>query len=889
MNENLLHRLLTPIFLVDNSTGRIVFRNESFESLLKPESSAAIGNLFLEVFEFEGAWGWAEFVEDYFTENGRLPLKARPTGTVVWAQTNRAEWQSAQCTIFQVVQQPLPMNHPGEGGAGDQIKSLLRINNALIGQINRRGKKEEELINAKELFHYLFQFSPFWMFLLSIDQDTIVDVNEATLRGLNLQRDEIVGRRIADFYHITLEDTIPEIKESILRRGKIQHNDFVMRDGNGKTRIGQFYAELLTLANTLYCICVFQDMTGYRLMQNQLKESEEKFALAFRLSPNWIGICRYRDGVFIDANERMVKGIGLSSHELIGHSIYSLNVLTDAPGFTRILDSLKGGGAVSKILFEVNTRRRGIRKGFLSISTLSMKGELFFIFVFDDRTTFVKLQEMLLESEERYRGMFDNALAGFYRVSRRTGRIVDCNYHFAELLEMASTESVIGKKISDLLYDRNTRTEFNRMLQKYHQGTLEMPLRKRNGSEIWIINYGKVVSRREFTDGVIVDITMRKRIEELLAYSENRFRTLIENSTDLIFIVNQQGVISYVSPSVSRVLGYSSLRQLRRITRLVADRDAERFSQFLNEVVARYATPMSIDVSMKHRNGTYRIMGLTANNLLSEPEIGGIVVNAQDITEKTKAQEEMAQALQKEQELNRQKTHFISTVSHDFRTPLTNISLNIQLLSKYIQEGQNLANVKNLERMSNATKRLTALLNEVSLISKEQSGRLIYNPEPYDSSVLIDSIVEQIDYLFQPNVYPSIQKGKPRQVEADRTLLTHIADNLLGNAIKFSPGRERITFTMSLSEDNLLTIQVQDRGIGIPREELKFLFDPYFRASNVNNIGGSGLGLSIVKRCVELHNGRIELKSNEGRGTTVTVRIPLRAGCINSVNPISGN
>lgn len=178
-------------------------------------------------------------------------------------------------------------------------------------------------------------------------------------------------------------------------------------------------------------------------------------------------------------------------------------------------------------------------------------------------------------------------------------------------------------------------------------------------------------------------------------------------------------------------------------------------------------------------------------------------------------------------------------------------------------------------RLSNATKRLTALINEVSLVGKEQSGRLKFNPEVVNAFTLIDGIVEQIDYLFQPNVVIDIHKHENVNLLVDKTLIVHIVDNILNNAIKFSPNKEIIKFSMRLHK-NVLKVSVTDNGIGIPAEELRFLFDPYFRASNVSNIGGSGLGLSIVKRCVDLHGGKIDIKSIEGSGTKVTATIPMQ-------------
>jgi len=485
-----------------------------------------------------------------------------------------------------------------------------------------------------------------------------------------------------------------------------------------------------------------------------------------------------------------------------------------------------------------------------------------------------KADEKLFINENSYHDFFARACAGFYTISSKTGQIVNCNDCFAQLLGFSDAEDAFGFFIPVLLDGPESKSK-DKVSNRFNKAGNEILLTRHSGSTIWVMNYPHKQLQNGSIEGVIVDISGRKKIEELLTNSQCRSQILIENTTDLTFIINQTGNCHYVSPSIKKVLGYTSNRSIKNILNIITDKDHNRFNDFLYEIWNTPNIPLQIDIQAKHKNGTYRTISLTAKNFLEVSEISGILINAQDITDKVKAQEEISLALWKAQELNRQKTQFISTVSHDFRTPLTSISLNIQLLERYIKENQFENIAKNLDRMSNATKRLTALLNEVSLISKEQSGRLNFNPEVYNSVLLIDTIVEQIDYLFQSNVTIDLIKDSMVDIKADQTLITHIVDNLLSNAIKFSPEKSNVHFTMGIDRNGFFNLTIKDKGIGIPEEELKFLFDPYFRASNVEQISGNGLGLSIVKRCVDLHNGRIAFNSKEGKGTTVIVDIPL--------------
>ncbi|HQB79164.1 MAG TPA: HAMP domain-containing sensor histidine kinase, partial [Tenuifilaceae bacterium] len=197
------------------------------------------------------------------------------------------------------------------------------------------------------------------------------------------------------------------------------------------------------------------------------------------------------------------------------------------------------------------------------------------------------------------------------------------------------------------------------------------------------------------------------------------------------------------------------------------------------------------------------------------------------------------------------------------------------LMEKYVRDGKLDGMGIGIARISNAVKRLTALVSEVSLISRDQSGRLEFHPVPMLYPDLVRGIQDQISYMIRSNVLLKAPDSPSVEVLADTKLLFHIADNLLGNAIKYSPDKGTININIHLTNSKNLEIIVVDKGIGIPEADLKYLFEPYFRASNSKGFGGTGIGLSLVKRCVDLHGGTIVISSELGQGTRVEVIIPL--------------
>jgi len=862
MNDNKFQIFTAPLFVVDLSTSKIRNWNPSFIDLIGFEAPPDADIYFSDILSFMNIDGWDVFTNDFFIDGGKyfIEIKTSKSNTSYYLfQATSLEDRYGKSVLFQLL------------NTNDYRLKFVKTENH---NSDSDAEVENSIDVADNLFFKLFQLSPLWMLLYSFEEGKIIDANEACIDGLGYSYDYLIGKSL---YEVNIHPNPMEvisIREEAMKHQRVFRPNFVLKDANGNTKHGILFGELVKMSKGRFFLATFQDMTHFIQMQERLNESEQKFSLAFKLNPSWMGICRMSDGVFIEVNDRFLRGVGLSEAEVIGRSIFSLKLIADPLGFKQIVSSLKDKGNVTKDIFEINTRLRGARKGFLSVSKVVINNDNHLIINFDDRTVFIKLQEMLTDSEERYRGMFDNALAGFYRVSFSDGKIIECNSFFAELIGFGSSDKAKGFSVKELVINKKTHSDFLNKLKEESSAIFEMPIRRTDGREIWVANYARRMPSKDYYDGIIVDITERKKIVEILALNENRFRKLISNSSDIIFIVDNQGSCKYISPSISNVLGFNSRARIKNIGNVVSDSDKQKFFDFLHTVSLNGIGYSSIDIQFKHRNGIYRVLSLKASNFSDTPEIGGVLINAHDITEKIKAQDEIALALKKEQELHRQKNHFISTVSHDFRTPLTNISLNIQLLERNLVENHFLNATKNLVRLNNATKRLTALINEVSLVSKEQSGRLKFSPEEYNSSILVDSIIEQIDYLFQSFVQVDVLKGMPRTVLADRSLIVHIVDNVLNNAIKFSPNKDLVRFSMSL-EPKRLKVVVKDNGIGIPQDELRFLFDPYFRASNISNISGSGLGLSIVKRCVDLHNGEIVIKSTEEKGTTVTILIPL--------------
>lgn len=232
-------------------------------------------------------------------------------------------------------------------------------------------------------------------------------------------------------------------------------------------------------------------------------------------------------------------------------------------------------------------------------------------------------------------------------------------------------------------------------------------------------------------------------------------------------------------------------------------------------------------------------------------------------------------ALEKEKELSEIKSRFWSMVAHELRSPLTVILGTAQLLETHTQELSELKRREYLYTIQTSVQTMNELLNEALSFGKRAKGNLECKPQPLNLVNFCQNLAEEMRFIVGSN--PQIiflNQGNCEAACLDEKLLGHILRNLLSNAIKYSPQNSPIYFEL-LCENGEAIFQVKDSGIGIPFEEQQFLFESFHRATNVGDIPGHGLGLTMVKKCIDLHRGQIAVDSRVGVGTTFTVTLPL--------------
>jgi len=382
-----------------------------------------------------------------------------------------------------------------------------------------------------------------------------------------------------------------------------------------------------------------------------------------------------------------------------------------------------------------------------------------------------------------------------------------------------------------------------------------------------------------------IAIAEHKRTEEALRESEERFRQMAENIQEVFWMSNPDvSEIIYVSPAYEEIWERSRESLYANPKSWLDKIHPEDRESAIASWATHSHTEYNIEYRLVRSDGSIRWIwdrGFPIRNQAGE--IYRIVGIAKDITQRKIAEQEIRYALLKERQLGDLKSRFITTASHEFRTPLTTILMSAKLLERFSQVATEEKKRIYINRIEVATNQMTQLLDGVLLIGKAEAGKLEFNPAPMDLEQFCRELVEEMELtavhkyaiVFQTlfaNAF--LSQTDCTTTCLDEKLLRYILNNLLSNAMKYSPQGGKVYFDLIWGQTEAI-FQIRDEGIGIPEADKAQLFHSFHRGSNVRNISGTGLGLSIVKQCVDLHGGKITFHSEVGVGSTFIVTLPL--------------
>jgi PAS domain S-box-containing protein len=391
-------------------------------------------------------------------------------------------------------------------------------------------------------------------------------------------------------------------------------------------------------------------------------------------------------------------------------------------------------------------------------------------------------------------------------------------------------------------------TQLYTQLQEAHR-TLEIQVQERTAA----LTHTNETLRHEIAE--------RQRAEAALRREEEYFRALIEHATDIIGILSQDGTVRYLSPSITPVLGYQPVELLgAHITTLIHPDDLPGLQDTLPRFLSTPGVTMHLEYQVLHKDGSFRALEVVGHNLLLNPAVAGVVINARDITERKEAA--------------RLKDDLLSVVSHELRTPLTSmLGFTDLLLTQALpaDKQQHFLTIIHKE-----TVRLSHLINDFLDLQRIQAGRQVYQLTPTDLAAVLRDMVSVFTQESASHVIRLEGLDDLPAIHADTERLCQVLANLLSNAIKFSPHGGEVTVGARAQGTQVL-VWVADHGLGIPPEAVPQLFSKFYRVEHheTRHIRGTGLGLALVKEIVEAHNGSVWVESVLGQGSTFFFTVPV--------------
>lgn len=380
-------------------------------------------------------------------------------------------------------------------------------------------------------------------------------------------------------------------------------------------------------------------------------------------------------------------------------------------------------------------------------------------------------------------------------------------------------------------------------------------------------------------------------------------RALFEMATDGIITIGTDGVIENLNRAACTLFGYEASELIgQKINILMAAHDRHHHDEYLD----RYHTTrkphiigIGREVTGRRKDGEEFPLRLAVSEVKLEDKTiyTGILHDISHfheaqrrveqlnqeletkVRQRTAALEEreaeLKRALGKERELNELKSRFLSMASHEFKTPLSTVLSSAELIELYETAEQQPKRERHINRIKEAVNQLTEVLNDFLSLSQLEQGQIGVKKRLVDLQALVSTSVESSEGQMKSGQQVIIDcPEEPLRIISDPKLLRHILVNLISNAAKYSPEASVITIKSWLDKE-VCRISIIDQGIGIPEEDHRHLFDRFFRARNVENIKGTGLGLNIVANYVNLLGGQIEFTSEPGKGSVFTVSLPV--------------
>ena len=695
------------------------------------------------------------------------------------------------------------------------------------------------------------------------------------------------------FYRETLESCDASDKEAWQAGGPIRTDEVIpVMDGPPKVfefiKVPTYFRD----GRNKGMVVVGRDITARKRTEEALRDSEERYRKTFESISDAISIVRKTDGQFLYVNDGFIRQTGWLGREILGKSVYEINIYADISDRQRMINILDAGAEALDM--EMHLRRKNGELVYAAVSAklLDYGGEKCIITQARDVTARVEAVKALARSEETYRNIVDNSPLGIYQ-SLPGGRYKMVNPAFAHMMGFESPEQMVRevKDISTLYMDPQDRLRFIEHLDR-HDGAVDYELhcRRRDGSQMWMTTFTKVVRDDDgefaYLDGFALDITKRKLANAAAEESKEQFEAIFEQAAVGINHVDPSGRIIRANRKLCEMWGYEKSELIgQQLFELIHPDDQERAREYADQLLSGKISSYSIQDRDVRKDGSVIWVNVTASMVRDDNGEAKYAVGVvEDITDRKKAEQEKAELeLQLRQSKKMQAIGTLAGgVAHDFNNILATIMGYSELALSILREGELCVN--EVSEILRASDRAKELVQQILTFSRKVEADL----KSIDLNQEIDHCARILERTLPKMIdLKTILDEDLPQIKADATQIEQVLFNLATNAADAMPEGGKLVIETSevflnpeycrlhleISPGRYALLQISDTGCGMDELTRQQVFDPFFTTKEVGK--GTGLGLSTVFGVVKEHGGHIHCYSEMGRGTVFKIYLPV--------------
>jgi PAS domain S-box-containing protein len=760
--------------------------------------------------------------------------------------------------------------------------------------MTERKKAEEAMKESEEKYRSVVENATDQIFMLD-KGGRFLSMNRAIANFLRKPANELIGKPISQFFPKEIAALFTKNMSGVFKTGKGKSLEEQVEIGG---RTIYFSTNLNPVKNekgeTIAVTGIVRDVTERKKAEAALRESEEKYRGVTERSSDVIMICDLK-GKISYISESVKKVLGYSPEELVGKAYNTLVSPQEVIKIskTMAMDIIKGRASAN---IEVEMKRK-------DGSLIMVEGSGAPIFhngmptgiqvVIRDITERKKAEAALRESEEKFRMIFDNASDGILVADEKTKKLIMCNkkiqnmlgYNEGEIKKMGVMD-IHPKK--DLPY---VLEQFGKQARKEIALAKDLPVLRKDGSVFYadINSFPVTLAGKAYLTGVFRDVTERKKAEEEIRASEEKYRSLVENAVEFIYLISGDYRVISINKAGAELFGKSPEEILgKQLSDLFPKQMAGRYIEQIKNVFAT-GRALSSEVPLLTPRKSYWVKANLVPIKDKKGEVISVLGISSDISDLKKAEEliknyasklesdvrertkELVSEKEKVEALSVVKDEFIKNISHELKTPLSVIMGNLTLLRDMASAGKEKEWSNMLDMMDRNSARLSESIDQILQVSKLGTAEL-KKEKIYIKELLNEVYKERLPIAKKKDLKFELQ-AESIVITGDSSLIRLAVSNLVSNAIKFT--QKGSVAISAKARDGAVSISITDTGIGISPKNQKRVFERFFKADE--NAPGTGIGLNIAKQIVEKHSGSINVKSKLGKGSTFEIVLPRGA------------